>query len=61
MAQGNQLYWSLEVNGQMYYFTAPVVPKEEAPQTVQPIPTPVGLPATAPLVVTPVAPPTAYP
>jgi hypothetical protein len=61
IAESNYLYWSLEVNGQVYYFTAPVVPKEEAPQTVQPIPTPVGLPATAPPVVMPVAPPAAYP
>jgi hypothetical protein len=62
-ARDHQLYWSLEVNvnGQEYYFTAPVLPREEAPQTVQPIPTPIGLPAIAPPVDTPTIRPTAYP
>jgi hypothetical protein len=60
-AMGNQLYWLLEVNGEEYYFTAPVIPKDEAPPTVQPIPTPIGLPTLAPPRNTPTMLPTTYP
>jgi len=39
MAKGNQLYWSLEGNGQTHYFSAMVVPKGKGVQPTRPAPT----------------------
>lgn len=62
-AKGSQLYWSLKVNNQDYYFTAPVMPAEEKTGAVSPLPTPIGAPTRIPLGIqaVPTALPPAYP
>ena len=62
-AEGNNLHWSLELDGETYSFTAPIVPKGQGAQPTHLVPTPPRKPTTLPVAITPtpVPPPTAYP
>jgi hypothetical protein len=61
--KANQLYWSLEVNGQTHSFTALVVPQGKGGLPADTIPTPHRKPTLSPIASTPtpVPLPTAYP
>ncbi len=62
--QGNHLYWTFIVDDEIYYFTAPIIPKGQGAQPTHIIPTPHRKPTATPwLIATPtlVALPAAYP
>jgi|GEM_PF-1903927 len=60
-AEGNTLHWSLDLDGETHYFTAPIVPKGQGVQHL--VPTPHRKPTVSPipLTPTPILLPTAYP
>lgn len=61
LAKGNQLHWTLQVNGKDHYFTAPIVPKGQGPQATHLIPTPVLKLTVSVPTPTPITLSTAYP
>lgn len=63
-AEGNTLHWSLELDGETHYFTAPIVPKGPGAQPTHIVPAPHRKPTASPTA-SPISPtatsPAAYP
>jgi hypothetical protein len=61
-AKDNTLYWSLTVDDETHYFSAPILPKGQGPQPTHVVPTPHQKPTVSPGVITstPIPPSTAY-
>lgn len=60
-AEGNKLNWSLELDGETHYFSAPIVPKGQGAQPTHSVPTPHRKPTQSPVLPTPTSFSTAYP